>query len=134
MSEESDQIDGRTAAQGRPVAEGPDAFKQLGAGLAKAVLDSSPEAAYVTDAEGRVLYVNPAHERLFGRPLAAGRRDTYQQYYATDSARFMEREVFPALLAGKGWEGELKARGAAGRHLPVWQNSQPLADAQGRSA
>ncbi len=132
MGEESDQINARTGTHDQPDATGPGLLDALGSGLARILMDASPEAVYVTDATGVVIYLNPAHQRLFGRPLSAGRRDTYPHYYAEDSARVMAEVIFPALLKGKGWVGELKARSAAGRHLPVWQSSQPVTDRRGR--
>jgi diguanylate cyclase (GGDEF)-like protein/PAS domain S-box-containing protein len=101
----------------------------LPAAVVRAMVEATPEAVYVADGQGRVLYINPAHARLLGRAPAGGQ--SCLNYYAAASAKIMAGEVLPALARGETWAGELSARNAQGRRVPVHQSSWGFPDARG---
>jgi PAS domain S-box-containing protein len=92
----------------------------------------STEAIAISDREGRLLYVNPAHERLFGHPLAEARELNYRAYYPPESVEILDREVAPALAQGRHWEGELDAVDASGRRFPLWERADAILDTDGK--
>ncbi len=92
----------------------------------------STEAIAISDRRGRLLYVNPAHERLFGHPLAEARGLNYRAYYPPESVEILDREVAPALAQGRHWEGELDAVDASGRRFPLWERADAILDTDGK--
>ena len=96
------------------------------------MFECSTEAIAISDAEGRLVYVNPAHERLFGRSLAEARGLDYRAYYPPESIEVLDKEVAPALAQGKHWEGELDALDSAGRRFPLWERADAMLDTDGR--
>jgi PAS domain S-box-containing protein len=100
--------------------------------LFEAIIEASHEAIAISDAEGRLVYVNPAHERLFGRSLEEARRLNYRDYYPPEAVEILESETVPALMRGEGWEGELDVLDADGRRFPLWERADSIRDAEGR--
>jgi PAS domain S-box-containing protein len=99
--------------------------------LFKSIIESSNEAIAITDPVGRFIYVNPAHERLFGIPLAKAHKLNYRDYYPAASLEVLSQVVAPALDRDEDWEGELDAMDANGRLFPVWERVESLRDADG---
>jgi PAS domain S-box-containing protein len=98
--------------------------------LFKAIIESSEEAISISNRDGQLVYVNPAHEKLFGQPLAeacAHNRD----YYPEESQEVINREVIPALQRGESWTGELEVNDAQDNTFPVWQRADAVRDAKG---
>jgi PAS domain S-box-containing protein len=93
----------------------------------KTIIETSMEAVSISDPDGRILYVNPAHERLFGRSLAEARRLNFRDYYPLESVDRMDREVVPAGY----WEGELDVYDASGRRFPLWHSCGEVLDDEG---
>jgi PAS domain S-box-containing protein len=98
----------------------------------KAVVDASNEAIAVADPGGNLLYVNQAHERLFGKTLEEARHLNYRDYYPPESVRILNDEVAPALERGESWEGELDVYGAGGRLIRLWERADTVRDENGR--
>jgi PAS domain-containing protein len=46
--------------------------------LFKAIVESSSEAITISDPSGQLIYINPAHEKLFGRSPEEARRINYR--------------------------------------------------------
>jgi diguanylate cyclase (GGDEF)-like protein/PAS domain S-box-containing protein len=69
-----------------------------------------PEAAVLTDATGRIVAVNPAYERLTGRPRAelVGRKPGVNSAGTTEAAVY--RELWERLARGEAWVGTLLNR------------------------
>ena len=99
--------------------------------LFKSVAEASQEAIAISRTDGQVIYVNLAHERLFGRPLAEAITCNYRDYYPPESVEILNREVTPALARGEGWEGEMEAIDKAGRRFLLWERADTVFDAQG---
>ncbi len=96
----------------------------------RAIVEASHEAIAVTDVHGRIVYANPAHERLFGRSLGSslghGVPMENGDLYTPESLGTLEAEVYPRCRRGESWEGVLHGRDAAGRTFPVWERRDAL--------
>ena len=100
--------------------------------LFKAVADASEEAIAISDLTGMLVYINPAHARLFGYSLEEARRLNYRDYYPPESVAVLEREVVPQAARGESWEGELDVFDRAGRRFPLWERVGAVRDHQDR--
>ena len=100
--------------------------------LFRAIVDSSELAVAVSDSEGRLQYINPAHERLFGHTLQEAQRLNYRTYYPAESVDVLDRVVAPALERGEEWEGVLDAIDATGRRFSLWEHAGVVHDEQGK--
>ncbi len=98
----------------------------------KTIVEASNEAIAISDPAGRLLYINPAHARLFGKTLEQARQANYRDYYPDESIEILNREVAPALERGESWEGELVAFDAAGRRFPLWERADAVRDEHGQ--
>jgi PAS domain S-box-containing protein len=83
--------------------------------LFKSIVEASQEAIAISDPEGRLLYINPAHKKLFGRSLEEAKELNYRDYYPPESVEVLNRELAPALERGESWEGEMEVFHASGR-------------------
>ncbi len=100
--------------------------------LFKSIIEKSSEAIAITNAKGRVVYVNPAHEKLFGRPLQEALQQSYQDYLPPESIRRLAKEAIPALQKGQGWQGEMEAYDATGRKFLLWERTDSILDESGQ--
>ncbi len=100
--------------------------------LFKRLLDASHEAFAVSDAAGQLVYINPAHERLFGRSFKEARQMNYRDYYPPESIAVLNEMVAPALERGENWEGVLEAFDAGGRRFPLWEHAGSIRNEQGQ--
>jgi nitrogen fixation negative regulator NifL len=100
--------------------------------LQVAALESAANAIVITDASGRIEWVNPAFEKLTGysalevigqnpRALKSGRHP--QEYYA---------ELWRTILSGRVWQGELINRRKDGTLYPEEMTITPVRDAAGK--
>jgi PAS domain S-box-containing protein len=99
--------------------------------LFKSVVDCSSEAIAIRNSTGRLIYINPAHEKLFGRSLDEAKSLTYRDYYPPESVKVLNGEVAPALERGESWEGVLDAFDANGRRFPLWERADTIRNANG---
>lgn len=100
--------------------------------LFKAIVESSSEAIAVSDPQGQLVYINPAHEKLFGRSLEQARKLNYRDYYPPESLEIINQSIAPALERGESWEGVLDVFDAKGRRFPLWERADSLRDAEGK--
>ena len=100
--------------------------------LFKDIVASSNEPMAVSDPGGRLIYVNPAHEELFGRSLDAPRSRNYRDYYPEKSVRRHNQEILPAVQRGETWEGVIEALDSKGRPLSLWQRTYAICDEEGQ--
>jgi two-component system, cell cycle sensor histidine kinase and response regulator CckA len=96
--------------------------------LFKTVIDSSQEAVAISDSEGMPIYINPAHEKLFGRSLEQLRCKTCSSCSATEATALDGTLMNGAEI----WEGELEATDVYGRHFPMWRQSGAVCDARNK--
>jgi len=99
--------------------------------LFKDVVASSNEAIAVSDPAGRIVYVNPAHERLFGRSLEVAQSLNYRDYYSKKSVEKNNQEILPAAKKGETWEGVIDALDSKDRQFPLWQRTYAIYDKEG---
>ena len=88
--------------------------------LFKSIVERSHEAISVTDAEGRFLYVNAAHEQLFGRSMDDARQLKHLDCLAPGTHETRNRQLVLALARGESWTGVADAIDSAGRIFPMW--------------
>jgi PAS domain S-box-containing protein len=85
--------------------------------------------------DGRVLYQNPAHLRLFGlASLEDARKHNYREFYDEAERARLEGTAIPAAIAQGGWVGEVAIRRRDGSEVPTIHHLFPLRDNDGRPA
>ena len=99
--------------------------------LFKTIVETSSEAIGISSPNGIFRYINPAHEKLFGRTLKETQRLNLRDYYPPESIEILNREVTPALNRGETWEGTLDVLDASGRRFPIWERADSVKDENG---
>ncbi len=99
--------------------------------LFKAIIEESQEAVTITDRNGRLVYINPAHVRLFGYSPEEALARSDSDNYSPEARQKVENEIAPLLALGGSWEGELDACDARGRRFPLWTRAGAICDARG---
>jgi len=99
--------------------------------LFKSIIESSEEAIAVNNAQGQLIYINPAYEKLFGRTLKEAKQLSLTEHYPPNSLKILQQEVKPALASGSSWEGELEVFYKEGSKFPIWQRVDAVRDAKG---
>ena len=97
----------------------------------KDVVVASNEAISVSEPGGRLIYVNPAHEKLFGRSLEVARSLNYRDYYSEKSIEKHRQEILPAIKRGETWEGLIEVLDSKGHHFSLWQQTYATYDEGG---
>ncbi len=100
--------------------------------LFKTIIDSSQEAVAIRDSEYKTIYINPAHEKLFGRSLEQECSLPYSRYSDLESIKVSLGNSEPSSMGAGNWEGELEAVDALGRFFPVWRQSGAVTDSGGK--
>ncbi len=122
---------GRRPARGATLAAGPrppgDPRR-----LSQAAFKATAVAVCLWDGQGRVLTVNPAHQRMFGYASQETWGRPVLDFFNSGSQEMLLRQVLPMLARGQGWEGEMMGRGAEGRVFPLWLRADGVWDRQGR--
>ena len=98
----------------------------------KTVLDNSNEACAISDSSGRMIYINAAYEKLFGRSLDEAQNLNYSDYYPEESMEILNQKVVPILKGGGSWDGELEAFDASRRKFVLWERADSICDSDGR--
>ncbi|MBF0101813.1 MAG: PAS domain S-box protein [Desulfobacterales bacterium] len=99
--------------------------------LFKAIVESSRESIAISDLNGQLVYINAAHEKLFGHSLEEARKLNYRDYYPPKSIEILNNIVVPAIKKGYSWEGILDAFDAKGRLFPLWERTGTVFDSKG---
>jgi len=100
--------------------------------LFKTLAESSREAIAISDASGQLIYINPAHEKLFGSSLEQAKKLNYRDYYPPESIEILNREVAPALARCESWQGIMDVFDASGRRFPLWEHAGAICDENGK--
>lgn len=95
-------------------------------------LRASPLAAVLTDADGRIVWVNPRYEQDSGYALATLRGKKPSLVASGQTPQTTYRDLWSTLMAGQRWEGSLVNRDSAGRLHEEWVQIIPLFDGRGR--
>ncbi|HSD61748.1 MAG TPA: PAS domain S-box protein [Burkholderiales bacterium] len=86
------------------------------------ILAATPDVVAISDAEGRVLYLNPAGRRILGLGKDDPLRDlNASRNYTPRAFQVMESVALPAALRDGVWTGETALLGRDGREIPVLQ-------------
>lgn len=88
----------------------------------QAVLEATPDLVAITNAAGRIRYINPAGRRMIGlepgeNPLGRPLTDLYSEA----SAALIQQTAMPAAARDQTWEGETFIRSRDGTETPVSQ-------------
>jgi len=74
--------------------------------------------------EGNIVYVNPAMTEMFEEKdhnLLVG-ENVITSYYPEDVQKRLREEIFPLILKGESWSGELMLRQTSGKLIPTYNN------------
>lgn len=98
----------------------------------RAALHACPAAAVLTDADGRILWVNRRYEQDSGYALAElrGRKPSVVASGRTPQSTY--RDLWSTLMAGQCWEGHLVNRDRAGALHEEQVRLTPVLDRHGR--
>ena len=99
--------------------------------LFKSAVHASNEAIAIADRNGRILFVNEAHQTLYGyREADVVGRHCLRDFVETDS---VPAEIFRQMERGEcvQWEGEARAVDRHGRCFPVWMRFDCAGPANG---
>jgi PAS domain S-box-containing protein len=105
---------------------------ELNLRLFRQIIDTTSQAVSVSDREGRLVYINAAHEKLFGRPFHEAIKIDHHAHYPSESIEILTGTVNPSLARGEGWAGELSAFDAGGRMFPLWMRADAICDGDGK--
>ncbi len=99
--------------------------------LFKSIVDASNEAIAITDPSGNLVYINNAHEKLFGRSLEQVGQTSFREYFPEDAIQLLETIVDPALKNGKSWESVVDVYHKDGKPFPLWIRADTITDSDG---
>jgi len=99
--------------------------------LFKTIIESSHEAIAISDADGKLIYINPAHEKLFGRSLEEAKKLNYRDYYPEEAIDILNARS-PLLANGETWEGELEVFDKTGKRFLLWESDGGVLDRTGK--
>ena len=68
--------------------------------LLRSIVEISTEAIAISTPEGNLVYVNPAHEQLFGRSVSSFPRINFRDFYPPESIAYLDTHVIPTLMKG----------------------------------
>jgi PAS domain S-box-containing protein/diguanylate cyclase (GGDEF)-like protein len=100
--------------------------------LAQTVFDHLDEALLITDAEQRIIAVNPAFTRIMGYTEEDVRGKTPAELKSGLHDKYFYRQLWHSLNTIGQWQGEIWDRRKDGMLLPLWQTISAVRDAHGR--
>jgi len=101
-------------------------------GVLGAALESSPVAVTITDADGRIEWVNPQYERKTGYSLAEVRGAKPSIVASGQTPRETYNDMWSQLLAGQSWRGSFVNRRKDGTLYHDDATLSPVFDSRGR--
>ncbi|MFW9996162.1 MAG: ATP-binding protein [Candidatus Odinarchaeota archaeon] len=100
--------------------------------LFKAVVASSEEAIAISNETGKIMYVNPAFEKLFGVFSENPSLTDFNKHFTSDSLEIIKQEIPAALNRGESWKGFLEVVDACENLIPVWNRTEAIRDSNGK--
>jgi len=94
-----------------------------------AAIEQASEAVVVTDAEGRVEYVNPAYEGTTGMSAALVRGKPWAELEVKEDAAFASE--LPEVLTGAGFKGRIRSQRSNGERFDEDVSVSPIRDDRG---
>lgn len=91
----------------------------------------SGEALLITDADARVIAINPALTKLTGYNLAQIQGQHPRILASTEEGGRLLWEIWPSLRKNHFWQGEVWCRSLDGRVFPIWASVSAILDEQG---
>lgn len=91
----------------------------------------SGEAQLITDADARVISINPALTRLTGYSLGQIEGKHPRILASTEEGRRLLWEIWPSLRKNHFWQGEVWCRSLDERVFPIWASVSAILDEQG---
>lgn len=95
-------------------------------------LRTSPVAAVLTDADGRIVWANERYEQESGYALADLRGNKPSLLASGQTPPATYRDLWSTLIAGQRWEGSMVNRDRAGQLHEEWVQIAPVFDGRGR--
>lgn len=101
--------------------------------LATAVLEQAADAIEITDADTRLLYVNPAFEQItgFAREEVIGKM-TSELFQSNEHEASLQKEIARTISSGKVWQGPLLGQRRDGSLYPQEATIFPIHSKSGR--
>lgn len=99
--------------------------------LFKTIIESSSEAIAVGKSDGRIIYTNAAHQKLFGIPRSRAVNSNFVESLPIESAEIVRNEIMPTLMKGDGWQGEFDAIGSEDSLFRLWMRADTVRDKDG---
>lgn len=96
-----------------------------------AAVAQAAEAIFVTDRDGRIVYVSPAFERVTGWPAGEARGQTPRILKSGEHDAGFYEEMWRSLVAGEVFRGRLTNRRRDGSHYDADLSISPVRDAAG---
>jgi PAS domain S-box-containing protein len=100
--------------------------------LYKSIVETSQEAIFVSTPDAQLVYINPAHEKLFQFHNFVPNKYNYRDYCTPATLTTLEQDIVPKITNGQTWEGVLQVFDLKGRHFPIWGRFDAIRDNQGR--
>jgi PAS domain S-box-containing protein len=95
------------------------------------VLNSSPLSVIATDKGEKIIYINPATERLFGYTSDALLGKNPIILNADPNANKIQRDIFDTIGQGRVWRGEILNKKKNGEVFPLYASVYQLLDEEG---
>jgi diguanylate cyclase (GGDEF)-like protein/PAS domain S-box-containing protein len=114
--------------------KGPEATIQglnLPPALWRSAVEQGDGPLCLLDSQGRILFLNRAHQRIFGQPLRGPGGLPLAHFHPPEADDIIAQDILPALAQGLAWEGEIRGRTSTGRLLPLRLRCLPFMDAKG---
>jgi PAS domain S-box-containing protein len=110
---------------------GPEKGNQEKINFLAGIVNHTPESVIATDQEGRIKYVNPGTEKMFGYP-AKELLDQELEILTTELYKErIQNEIYKTAASGRVWTGELLNRRKDGKLFYVSTSVSKMADREG---
>ena len=96
-----------------------------------ASIDSLNSAVTITDVDQNIMYVNHAHERMFGYSVGELIGEKSSILYPSEDPSGVSGKIYEALLM-VGWEGERLGLKKDGSAFPILEKTSVIKDSQGK--
>ncbi|MDH4134493.1 MAG: PAS domain-containing protein, partial [Gammaproteobacteria bacterium] len=99
--------------------------------LFRRIFDASEQAVGIADGEGRLIYLNRAHEEIVGMTTDEVAGQSFAVFLPTDELQRIHGPMMDAVRGGKGWVGQHKMRHKNGKEVIVVSNVGAVKDVKG---
>lgn len=95
------------------------------------LLDAVSNAVIATDPKGRVIYWNPAAEKLYGWTASEALGRNIIDLIPTEQSREQAMEIMEELISGRSWSGEFLVQRKDGSSFPAFVSDSSVLDDDG---